>query len=157
MSEFVVPRSIPTIIKIFSNFVEQFHEKRIGESHCLRKLNDSGRGDLLTGVASKVFDAARHQCRPARLMRGAEATSVVAVEVFMKEHKVLPVRILPIQGTRPVAWSGSRRIGKEKVRQTSREFAGNLIEIHPDTGACRTFDDKAIAIKVVVAFKGFKQ
>src|SRR5262245_25863305 len=37
---------------------------------------------------------ARHDARPPRLMTGAEPGAIVAVEVFMKENVIAPVRIL---------------------------------------------------------------
>src|SRR4029077_17785233 len=44
MSEFVVPRSIPTIIKPFSNFGEQFHGEKGNTSDRVTAERDSLRG-----------------------------------------------------------------------------------------------------------------
>ena len=46
-----------------------------------------------------VLDHARHQPRPARLMAGAKARAVIAVEILVEEDVIPPVRIgleLPI-------------------------------------------------------------
>src|SRR5438128_5805693 len=61
-----------------------------------------------------LFDEIRDESRPSRLMRGAEAFAGVAVEVFVEEHEVAPVRIVreqfcfaragrAVDGTIPVA------------------------------------------------------
>ena len=58
---------------------------------------------MLGGMACKVFDTPGDECGPAGLMRGAQATSVVAVKVFVKEDEILPVRVRAVQAAASVA------------------------------------------------------
>ena len=71
-------------------------------------------------MACEILDASGDEGGPARLVRGAQATSVVAVKVFVKEDKVLPVRIGAVQAAASVAGSSSRLVGQEQLGQAAR-------------------------------------
>src|ERR1700691_1308286 len=51
---------------------------------------------LLASSLRSVFQKPHHQRRPARLVAGAQAPSVVSVEEFVEQGQVAPVRILRI-------------------------------------------------------------
>ena len=108
-------------------------------------------------MTCKILDTPGDKSSPAGLMRGSQSPPVVAVKVFVKEDKVLPVRVRTVQPAASVAGPFPGSIGKEEFGQTTRKLAGHLIKIHADAGPRRTLYGERIAVKVVVALKRFEQ
>ena len=81
-------------------------------------------------MTCKILDTPGDKCGPAGLMRGSQATSVVAVKVFVKEDEILPVRVRPVQPAASVAGPFPRSIRKEEFGQTARKLTGHFIKIH---------------------------
>ena len=46
---------------------------------------------MLGRMTCKILDTPGDKCDPAGLMRGSQATPVVAVKVFVEEDEILPV------------------------------------------------------------------
>src|SRR5262245_11224794 len=56
-----------------------------------------------TGIEDRYrLDRPRRQSRPARLMAGADARAIVAVEIFVEENQITPMRIVLELGCAPV-------------------------------------------------------
>ena len=77
-----------------------------------------GDGERVFGLdASEEVEDARDEARPPRLVAGAEAGAVVAVEVLVEEDQVAPVRV-PLELLRPaVNGSPAALVLEEDVRQ----------------------------------------
>src|SRR4051812_2290210 len=73
---------------------------------------------------------ARDDSRPSGLMAGAEPGAVVAVEVFVKQQQVAPVRVLLELCRRAVDRPAAIRVPREDAGQPSRNLLGNLIQRH---------------------------
>src|SRR5207244_7186579 len=72
--------------------------------------------------------------RPAGLVARAEAGPVVAVEVFVEQQAIAPVRVVlellgpTVDGTPTVL------VAQEHVGQSSRDLPGYLIQVHAASG-----------------------
>jgi hypothetical protein len=75
-------------------------------------------------------DAFRHQAGPPRLMGRADSRSVVAMEVFIKQEQVPPVRVLlkffHTAEHRPAAV----RPAQKEMREPTRELIGDIAKMH---------------------------
>src|SRR5262249_45104705 len=94
---------------------------------------------------------------PARLMAGAEALAGVAMEVFVKQDQVPPMRILAPTRVLSVARAPPGRIGKEDRRQPPSQFPRDFLEREFAIGAGRAGDAEVIAIIVMVTFERFDE
>ena len=85
----------------------------------------------LATVSAQVFQQSRDQGRPAGLVFRAEATAVVAVKIFVKQHQSAPVRIASearvVANARPLAI----RVGQEESREACGELARDLFQVQP--------------------------
>src|SRR5262245_25444010 len=82
-------------------------------------------------------------------MAGTKAGAGVAVEIFIKQQEVTPVRVL-LKRLRPaVDGPAPMRITQEETRQPPRQLLGYLPESCLTLGAGRQGDQQAITIKVV--------
>src|SRR5262249_24229114 len=92
------------------------------------------------------FDRPRYQSRPARLMAGTYAGSVVAVKVFVEKYQITPVGIvLKFRGAaenRPPP----TLVTKEDVGKPPRDISRHLPQRHHFSGAGRAFDLKIVAV-----------
>src|SRR6185312_16067241 len=71
---------------------------------------------------------------PSRLMRGAQATAIVAIEVLVEQHVIAEVRIIRV---RPMLQSGgtsSRGVRQEYARQPIGQLVGYRVEGHEPAG-----------------------
>src|SRR5947209_338942 len=87
---------------------------------------------------------------PTRLVTGAEARAVVAVEVFVELNEIAPVRIgLKLLGP-PIDRPFPSLVAQEDIAKPASDFFSHLIKIHPPTGTGRTFDGEFITEVTVV-------
>src|SRR5262245_13709995 len=90
-------------------------------------------------------------------MTGADSGAGIAIEVLVKEHEVVPVRIAPVlfdaleHGTCAVA------ITQEDARKPSRKVGCDLFERHQLAGTCRTLDLEVVAEVVMELLERFDQ
>src|SRR5437773_4172519 len=86
---------------------------------------------------------------PPRLMTGAEAGAVVAVEVFVEKQQIAPVRValellrVAVHGPSAVAPA------QKEPDEPARQLPGDVPEVEPPVRAARTLDLQVVAIKVV--------
>jgi len=64
----------------------------------------------------------RYQARPTRLMRRAEASSCIAVEVFEELQRVAEIGVLPLPAGLPEKNPPPRRIPEEQPLQAEGKF-----------------------------------
>ena len=74
-----------------------------------------------------VLDAARGKRRPAGLMRGANAATVITVEILVEQDEVFPIWIVHVPGFGAVAWPATVPIWYEDAGQPARELVGDLL------------------------------
>ena len=95
--------------------------------------------------------------RPSRLMRSAETLTGVAVEVFVEEDVVTPVRILGVAGEGAVAGPRPVVIRHEQGTEPLREFVGHAIEVYQLARSGRAFDPEGIAVIAVILAQSLDQ
>src|SRR3954453_17735678 len=84
-------------------------------------------------------------------MAGSDSRSRVAVEVFVEEHQIAPVRIDLELLHIPKYWPASLLIPKKNTRHASRKFARHFPQGHHFPRSGRAFDLEVVA-KVVMKF-----
>src|SRR2546426_5399088 len=100
---------------------------------------------LLPALLQQLCD----EPRPAGLVAGPDARAVVAVEVFVEEDQVAPVRVTlkflgpPVDGTAPVL------VAEEDSREAPRDLAGDRPQVEHGPGAGRARHLERIAVEVV--------
>src|SRR5580700_8000485 len=67
----------------------------------------------VTSHTGDVCDASDSQSGPTRLMARAESLAGFAVKIFVKEHKVAPVRVVDEAGVVAVARAASAGVGEK--------------------------------------------
>src|SRR5204863_6552190 len=92
---------------------------------------DPYRHGSLSGLLQELSD----QAGPAGLMACADARAVVAVEVFVKQNEVAPVRIVMIAAVAAVHRTSAVFILEEDARQPARQFGGNFPQRDVAAGA----------------------
>ena len=86
-------------------------------------------------------------------MARAEPAAGVAVEVFVEQNQIAPMRIgcvflLPaVAGARPIL------VRQKNARESARDFLRHLLQVHHVARAGRAFDLEVVAVEVVVAFE----
>jgi hypothetical protein len=102
-----------------------------------------------------VVDEVGDEACPPGLARGAEAASILAVEVLVERDVVAKMRVVLELGIaaedRPAAVGSPQ----EQGRQPSREFVGDLAEAHLHPRAGGTFDLEVVAVVIVKAPETF--
>ena len=87
-------------------------------------------------------------------MAGSQAGPVVAVEVFVKQQAIAPVRIvLKLAGSSKDGTS-SVVIFEEQARQPPRDLLGDLIQVHLPSGSGGALDGKVVAVIAVILQQG---
>ncbi len=79
-------------------------------------------------LAAALLEEFGDEPRPARLVAGADAGAVVAMEVLVEEDEVLPVRILLEGLEAPVHWTPAVGAAEEDRRQPARQLGGDIPE-----------------------------
>src|SRR5262245_45306349 len=95
------------------------------------------------------LDEPRDDARPAGLVAGADARAVIAVEEFVEQDQVAPVRIsLEFLG-RAVDWPLACFVAQEDATQAPGKLLANLEQVHLAARAGRALDGEAVAIVAV--------
>lgn len=106
--------------------------------------------DAVGAGGGEEVEGAGDDTGPAGLMAGAEAGSVVAVEVFVELDVIAPEGIFlefalaAIDGPRAVF------VLEENAGEAAGDFLGDLVEVHLAAGAGGAFDGEVVAIVGVV-------
>src|SRR5215831_14638431 len=98
-----------------------------------------------------LLDATDDERRPPGLVGGAEATTVVAVEVLVEQHQVAPVRIARVARIVAVARTATVGVGKEDRRQPSGQLVRRRAQVEPPAGARRDLDREPVPVEMVIA------
>src|SRR5437762_12366255 len=77
---------------------------------------------LFVSMAREVFHLTDHQRGPAGLMAGAQSLAGFAVEIFVEQNQVAPVRVFGPVRVVAVARAASVFFGQENARQSARQF-----------------------------------
>jgi len=83
-----------------------------------------------TSHPGDVCDASDGQRGPTGLMACAESLAGFAVKIFVKEHKVAPVRIVGETRVAAVARAAPAGVGEKDAGEARAKFKGNLTEVH---------------------------
>src|SRR6266446_10856339 len=109
-----------------------------------------------TSQPGRVCDAPDGQSGPTGLMACAESLAGFAVKIFMKEHKVAPVRVVDEARVAAVARTTPAGVGKEDAGEARAKFKGDLTEVHHPPRSGGAFDLEAVSIEMVIAFEGLE-
>ena len=88
------------------------------------------------------------------MMAGAESLTGFAVKIFVKEHKVAPVRVVGEARVAAVTRAAPAGVGEKDAGEARAKFKGNLTEVHHVPRSSGAFDLEAVSIEMVVAFEG---
>src|SRR2546426_756186 len=116
-------------------------------------------GPLLAWFTSQpgdVCDASDGQSGPTGLMARAEPLAAFAVKIFVKEHKVAPVRVVGEARVAAVARATPAGVGEKDAGESRAKFKGDLTEVHHAPRSGGAFDLEAVSIEMVVAFEGLE-
>jgi hypothetical protein len=97
----------------------------------------------------EVFDTARDERRPARLVACAQALPRVALKVFVKKREAAPVRIKRISLFKTVPSASPALIWKKDAGEARVQFGGDFCEVQQLPGTYGALDAKTVAVKVV--------
>src|SRR5436190_2465361 len=89
-------------------------------------------------VARQVLQVTDDQRGPSGLMTGAQTFASLAVEIFVEQNQVAPVRVFGPARVVSVARTASGLVGQENAGQPARQFARNFVQRQPFSGAGRT-------------------
>src|SRR5262249_52543689 len=116
----------------------------------LRRLDLGGAGCLaefeeLLGCARRedVHDAG-DAAGPPRLVAGADACAVVAVEVLVEQDQVTPVRVVLELARAAVYRAPAVLVAEKDAGHPLGKRLGHLVEIHPLTGTGRVVDSEVV-------------
>ena len=89
-------------------------------------------------------------------MARAESLAGFAVKIFVKEHKVAPVRVVDEARVAAVAKAAPAGVGKKDASKARAKFKSDLTKAHHATGSGGALHLEAISIEMVVAFEGLE-
>src|SRR5271168_5003862 len=96
--------------------------------------------------APKDFDQRRHEPGPSCLMTGADASAIVAVEIFVEQQVIAPIRIaLELLGS-PEHRPPAGLIAQEDPGQPIGDLAGDLEQVHQVARAGGTLDLEVVPV-----------
>src|SRR5262249_15126204 len=96
------------------------------------------------------FDQRRHQPSPSGLMAGADAGTIVAMEIFVEQQVIPPVRIvLEFLGAAEY-WPQPILFAQKDPLQPIGDRASDLEQVHDVARASRTFDPEFVAIVQII-------
>src|SRR5580765_5515583 len=88
-----------------------------------------------TGIEHRErFDRPGHQSRPARLMAGADAGAVVAVEILVEKNQITPVRIVLELCGGAVDGPPSALVAQENIGKTAGDLIRHFPQRHQPAG-----------------------
>src|SRR5439155_7331207 len=85
--------------------------------------------ELLRSAGPEHVHQARYDARPPGLMTRAQTRAVIAVEVFVEEDQVAPVRILLKLPRAPVNRAAALIVSLEDGAEPARDLLGHLVQI----------------------------
>src|SRR5688572_16714768 len=88
--------------------------------------------------------------RPAGLMAGAQARSVVAVKMLIKQDAIAPVRIVLEVSSPAIDGPPAPLVLQEDIGEPAADLFGDLIQVHVPAGAGGTFHRELVAVVGVV-------
>ncbi len=109
-----------------------------------------------TSLPGDVCDASDGQSGPTGLMARAESLAGFAVKIFVKEHKVAPVRVVGEARVAAMARAAPAGVGEKDAGEARAKFKGDLTEVHHAPRSGGAFDLEAVSIEMVVAFEGLE-
>ena len=89
-------------------------------------------------------------------MARAESLAGFAVKIFVKEHKVAPIRVVSEARVAAVARAAPAGVAEKDAGETRAKFKGNLTEVHHAPRSGGAFDLEAVSVEMVVAFEGLE-
>src|SRR5215218_5155380 len=92
----------------------------------------------------------RDETCPPGLVAGAASAAGVAVEVFMEEHELAPVRVVVEEHVAAVHCPRAIGLSHKDSREAARKLNGDLLERHHVSRACGTLHLKGVAVVQVV-------
>src|SRR5262245_30955333 len=95
------------------------------------------------------MDQPADEAGPARLMAGAQAGAVVAVEVLVEQDQVAPVRIGLEFSSAAVYGASALLVAQERTREPLGDFSRDLEQGHALPGARRTLHGEVVAVEGV--------
>src|SRR5512135_726150 len=101
-------------------FEENFGTRPRGASDARRRT--------LAALCRQVLDVPDGEGRPPRLMAGPETPARVAVEIFMEQHEIAPVRIFRVAAILAVARATSLGVRKKEPRQPGAQLLRNPLQ-----------------------------
>src|SRR5437867_8577163 len=90
-------------------------------------------------------------------MAGAQALAGFAVEIFVEQYQVPPMRVGGPARIVAMAGAAAAVVGKKNTRQPSRQLAVNLVQCQPYSGTGGTLDFEMVAVEVVIALQRLDQ
>src|SRR5207302_4819593 len=109
-----------------------------------------------TSQPGDVCDASNGQSGPTGLMARAKSLAGFAVKIFVKEHKVAPVRVIGEARVAAMARAAPAGVGEKDAGKARAKFKGDLTEVHHAPRSGGAFDLEAVSIEMVVAFEGLE-
>src|SRR5262245_20012565 len=88
------------------------------------------------------------------MTRPAAATRF-AVEVFVKQHEIAPVRIIRVLGNVAVTRARAVLVRQKDVSQPTRKLTGHLLERGHVSGPSRALDLERFTIEQMITFERF--
>src|SRR5262249_13248544 len=79
----------------------------------------------------EIFQAPRYQGRPAGLVTRPQAAPGLAMEIFMEQHQVTPVRVSGKTRVVTMAGAAAVRVREKEPGQACGEVTRYLLQIHP--------------------------
>ncbi len=90
-------------------------------------------------------------------MARPKALARVAVEKFVEEEEIVPVRVIGKPRFTAVAGAAAGGVGQEDAEQTATQFVGHLRERHHHAAAGGALDFKFVAVVEVIPLDRFDQ
>src|SRR6266571_1173022 len=109
----------------------------------------------LVSMFNRVLQEFHRERRPAGLMTGAATTAGFAVEIFVKQHEIAPVRIMCVPRHIAMTWARAFLVRQKDTSQPTGKFTRYFLERHHVSGPGRAFDFERVAIKEMITFKRF--
>ena len=109
-----------------------------------------------TSQPGDVCNASDGQSGPTGLMARAESLAGFAVKIFVKEHKVAPVRVVDEPRVAAVARAAPAGVGEKDAGEARAKFKGDLTQVHHVPRFGGAFDLEAVSIEMVVAVEGLE-
>src|SRR5262249_14768351 len=87
---------------------------------------------------------------PTGLMTGAEARAIVAVQIFVEQDEIAPVRVILEFPCPAIHRPPAIRVLEEDAGKSAPDLLGHLVEIHSPPGTGWTLDGELIAVVHII-------